>query len=261
MAIDTEYDSFRYFREKLCLVQVSTENQIFLFDPLADFDMRVLNPYFSDANILKIFHAGDNDIRLLKRDLGATFNSIFDTQVAAKLEGESRLKLPVLLEKYLGQYIPKSKKVQRSKWEIRPLSATQIQYAILDIYYLPALYECLNNRLQARGKIGQAAQLFTKITEVEWQGKVYNGNEYRRVMERETLNERQINQLKKLCKWRFDKAKVTNRAPFRILSNRLMLMLVVNQGASLSPQQQVQLRAEIAGSKYQQEIFDLIYAE
>jgi len=34
IGIDTEYDSFRYFREKLCLIQICTESRAYIFDPL-----------------------------------------------------------------------------------------------------------------------------------------------------------------------------------------------------------------------------------
>ena len=33
IALDTEYDSFRYFRDKLCLIQVQTEEKTWLIDP------------------------------------------------------------------------------------------------------------------------------------------------------------------------------------------------------------------------------------
>ena len=35
IALDTEYDSFRYFREKLCLHQIQTDERTWLIDPLA----------------------------------------------------------------------------------------------------------------------------------------------------------------------------------------------------------------------------------
>jgi len=79
LCIDTEYDSFRYFRDKLCLIQIKAEKRTYLFDPLNDLDISFLAEPFANSAILKILHAGDNDIRLLKRDYGFAFKNIFDT--------------------------------------------------------------------------------------------------------------------------------------------------------------------------------------
>ena len=42
IALDTEYDSFRYFRDKLCLLQVQTGERTWLIDPLAALDLSFL---------------------------------------------------------------------------------------------------------------------------------------------------------------------------------------------------------------------------
>ncbi|MFH2076273.1 MAG: hypothetical protein ABIJ57_13170, partial [Pseudomonadota bacterium] len=77
IALDTEYDSFRYFREKLCLLQIQTEGRTWLIDPLAeDQDISFLGEVLVDPEILKIFHAGDNDVRILKRDYAFGFRNI-----------------------------------------------------------------------------------------------------------------------------------------------------------------------------------------
>ncbi|MDI6615783.1 MAG: hypothetical protein QME27_03640, partial [Syntrophaceae bacterium] len=65
IGLDTEYDSFRYFREKLCLIQISTEDNTYLFDPLLDIDFSFLGEVSMNPSTVKIIHACDNDIRLL----------------------------------------------------------------------------------------------------------------------------------------------------------------------------------------------------
>jgi ribonuclease D len=97
ICIDTEYDSFRYFRDKLCLIQIQTGEKTWLIDPLADLDLSFLGNVLNDRKILKIFHAGDNDIRILKRDFAFAFRNIFDTHRAASLLGYRQLALGLLL--------------------------------------------------------------------------------------------------------------------------------------------------------------------
>ena len=60
ICIDTEYDSFRYFRDMLCLIQIQTGEKTWLIDPLAGLDISFLGDVLNDPGVLKIMHAGDN---------------------------------------------------------------------------------------------------------------------------------------------------------------------------------------------------------
>jgi len=122
IALDTEYDSLHYFREKLCLVQIRAAKRTYVLDPLNGIDLSFLRSYLANPRLLKITHAGDNDIRILKRDYGFEFNNLFDTQRAAHILGCRYLALSHIVGHYLGVEIKKSKEMQRSKWEVRPLS-------------------------------------------------------------------------------------------------------------------------------------------
>ena len=64
VGVDTEYDSFRYFREKLCLIQIRAGETTYLFDPLDGLDLSSLQDCFADPRLLKVMHAGDNDVRI-----------------------------------------------------------------------------------------------------------------------------------------------------------------------------------------------------
>ncbi len=165
IGIDTEYDSFRYFREKLCLIQIKTEDRTFLFDPLSNLDLTFLGEAFSNPAVPKIVHAGDNDVRLLKRDYGFRFANIFDTQRAAMLLGCKYLALTAVIQQVLGIEVSKTKHIQRSQWETRPLSAEQMEYAVQDIDYLFPLYEKLRAELAANGLREKAEEAFREIVD------------------------------------------------------------------------------------------------
>src|SRR5512138_3076861 len=75
LGIDTEYDSFRYFREKLCLIQIFAPSTTYLIDVTADLDLSFLTEPLKSESVVKILHAADNDIRLLKRDYGFEFQN------------------------------------------------------------------------------------------------------------------------------------------------------------------------------------------
>jgi ribonuclease D len=108
LSIDTEYDSFRYFREKLCLVQIKANNATYVLDPLHNLDLSFLGKYFADEDIVKILHAADNDIRLMKRDYGFDFKNIFDTHRAAHLLGFQQLSLEKMIFQFLGVELNRS---------------------------------------------------------------------------------------------------------------------------------------------------------
>lgn len=226
IGIDTEYDSFRYFREKLCLVQIKTLKKTYLFDPFAAIDIPSLRGSFSDPRIIKILHAGDNDIRILSRDYGFKFNPIFDTQKAASLLGCRYLSLGSVVEQFLGMDLKKTKKMQRSQWESRPLTDEQILYAIQDTEHLIELYRRLSEELRENGLDKKASKAFEEeIASARWVEKIFDPRGYRRIGGCEELNKFQKNRLKALHRWRFQKARETNMALFMILSDQNLLDL------------------------------------
>jgi len=226
IGIDTEYDSFRYFREKLCLIQIKTLKKTYLFDPFADMDMASLAGPFSDSRILKILHAGDNDIRILSRDYGFKFHPIFDTQKAASLLDCRYLSLGAVVQQFLGKDLKKTKKMQRSQWESRPLTEEQILYAVQDTEYLIELYRKLSKELREKGLEKKASQIFEEeIASARWVEKIFDPRGYRKIGGYEELNQPQKNRLRALHRWRFQKARETNTALFMILSDQNLLDL------------------------------------
>jgi ribonuclease D len=223
IALDTEYDSFRYFRDKLCLIQAQTGEKTWLIDPLAGLDLSFLGEALNDPAILKIFHAGDNDIRILKRDYAFAFRNIFDTHRAASLLGCRRLSLATLLEDYLGVILVK--KMQRSRWDIRPLSEEQLDYAALDTAHLHSLYRRLDGELREKGMEKEAQPLFTGMTAVEWQPKTLDRMAHRRFPGYATLTPEQKDRLRRLFRWRFEKAQEINRSLFMILPDQHLVGL------------------------------------
>ena len=225
IGIDTEYDSFRYFRERLCLIQIKTENRTYLFDPLDTLDFSSLGSTFSNLHSVKIMHAGDNDIRILKRDYGLEFNNIFDTQRAASILGCRHLSLASVIFWYLGIELYKTKKMQRSRWENRPLTDEQIDYAVRDTQHLANLYICLKGEIKLKGLEKKASKTFKEMAAVKWHEKTLDPRGHLKIKGAEKLEEYQKGRLKTLFCWRFQKAKETNIACFMILSNQNLVDL------------------------------------
>ncbi len=229
LGIDTEYDSFRYFREKLCLIQIYAPSTTYVIDATADLDLSFLNRPLRSRTVVKVLHAADNDIRLLKRDYGFDFQNIFDTHRAAMLLGFKQLSLDKMIREFLGVELKKSKKMQRSRWDHRPLTEEQLEYAVQDVTLLPALYEKERAALKEKGLINAAAEAFAKIAAASWQERTFDRRGYSRIKGYYALARDQKELLKKLYIWRFEKAREADCAVFMFLPDDALAEMVQNR--------------------------------
>ena len=248
LGIDTEYDSFRYFREKLCLIQVYAPMTTYVLDATADLDLSFLARPFKSKSIVKILHAADNDIRLLKRDYGFEFQNIFDTHRAAMLLGFRQLSLDKMIKEFLDVDLKKSKKMQRSRWDHRPLTEEQLKYAVQDVTLLPALYEKQKTGLREQGLENSAREAFAKIAAASWQERTFDRHGYSKIKGYYALASEQKELLKKLYIWRFEQAKEANCAVFMFLPDEKLAELVQKKDSLqdiLSPEKYRRYKSEI----------------
>lgn len=229
LGIDTEYDSFRYFREKLCLIQIFAPSTTYVLDVTVDLDLSFLAKPLRSKSVVKILHAADNDIRLLKRDYGFEFQNIFDTHRAAMLLGFKQLSLEKMIKEFLGVELKKSKKMQRSRWDQRPLTDEQLEYAVQDVTLLPALYEKQRADLRAKGLENAAQEAFAKIAAACWQERTFDRHGYSKIRGYYAMEREQKDLLKKLYVWRFEQAKEANCAVFMFLPDDLLAELAQNR--------------------------------
>lgn len=159
VGIDIEADGLHSYREKVCLVQVATEDSVTLLDPLSG--AGVLAPLaktLENPSTLKIFHGGDYDVRMLKKNLGCKVVNIFDTMIAAQFTGREKLGLASLLEEFFS--ISPNKKFQKANWGARPLTEEMLEYAALDVTYLFRLKELMEGELIKLGRLPWATEEF-----------------------------------------------------------------------------------------------------
>ncbi|HPE07634.1 MAG TPA: ribonuclease D [Smithellaceae bacterium] len=248
LGIDTEYDSFRYFREKLCLIQIYAPTTTYVLDAMAGLDLSFLARLFKSKSIVKILHAADNDIRLLKRDYGFEFQNIFDTHRAAMLLGFRQLSLDKMIKEFLDVDLKKSKKMQRSRWDHRPLTEEQLEYAVQDVTLLPALYEKQKTGLREQGLENAAREAFAKIAAASWQERTFDRHGYSKIKGYYALSREQKELLKKLYIWRFEQAKEANCAVFMFLPDEKLAELVQKKDSLqdiLSPEKYKRYKGEI----------------
>ena len=221
LAIDTESNGFYAYREKVCLLQISTPQQDYIIDPLAIKDLSALGPLLADPKIEKIFHAGEYDIICLKRDYRFRFSRVFDTMIASRLLGFKELGLAAAIERHFG--VKLSKKLQRADWGRRPLSPEQIRYAQLDTHYLMRLADIQKELLERKGRLQDANEAFAELAALEHLQKPFDPDGFWRLAVRGRLNGVQAACLREIYLLREEAAQSRDRAPFRVMPEDLMV--------------------------------------
>ena len=220
IAVDLEADSLYSYPEKVCLVQVSTSDENVILDPLHGAEgMSALAALLADRETLKVFHGGDYDVRLLKKEFGVELHNLADTMMAAQFLGRQRVGLADLLSEELDVKV--DKRYQRANWSRRPLPEDMLCYAALDTAYLLPLWAQLREQLSRLGRLDWGREEFQLLEQVtppeERPPSCFD------VKGAHRLAPRQRAALQALVEVREETAKAWGRPPFKVLSNQVLL--------------------------------------
>jgi len=200
LAIDTEFMRERTYYAKLCLIQVATEDVTAIVDPLAVTHLEPLFAVFRDPSVMKVFHAGSQDLEILYRLMGSVPYPVFDTQTAATLLGmPSQVGYQQLVHSLVGVTLGKGHTY--TDWAARPLSAEQIDYALDDVRYLPSAYGTMHERLEAEGRLEWLEEDFARMADPATYD-VIPEEQFRRVKRASALDRRSLAVLRELAAWR-----------------------------------------------------------
>ena len=165
LAIDTERAHGYRYTAKAYLIQIRREGSgTHLIDPTA-FENDAPRADFSDfaaelGDVEWVLHAASQDLPCLA-EVKFLPNSLFDTELAARLLGLPRVNLGALMEHALG--ITLLKEHSAADWSRRPIPEDWLAYAALDVERLTDLRTWLIEKLTAAGKIEWAYQEFSHL--------------------------------------------------------------------------------------------------
>ncbi len=164
ITVDTEFMRETTYWPKLCLIQVATETDAAVIDPLAEgLDLAPLLSLLADPSIVKVFHAARQDLEIF-HNLGVRTTPVFDSQVAAMAAGfGEQIAYDALVRQMLKIDVDKSSRF--TDWARRPLSEAQIVYAAGDVTHLAALYPKLRARLERDGRLGWVAEEMAQLAD------------------------------------------------------------------------------------------------
>ncbi len=153
VAVDTEFMRENSYWPDLCLIQIADESEAAAIDPKAEgMDMGPLLELLVDnEDVLKVFHAGGQDIEIVHNLTGKTPHPLFDTQIAAMALGQGdQVGYSNLVDSWLG--ITLDKGARFTDWSRRPLDQRQIDYAIGDVTHLVKIFPRMLAKLRKTGR-------------------------------------------------------------------------------------------------------------
>jgi ribonuclease D len=222
-ALDTEFVRENTFYPKLALIQVATERQTALIDPLAlsRAQLAPLVDLLKNPRVLKIMHAAHGDQECFFHSLGVIASPVLDTAVAAALCGMGdNVGLAQLLKNLLGIRLPKGR--SRAHWLSRPLSEELLDYARGDVAHLVALGKALIAELEKRKRLdwaleesGHEASHFEESPE----------GFAEKLCSRSDLNPASRGALQELVRWRENRVREANLPRAWVADNAVLVAL------------------------------------
>jgi ribonuclease D len=153
IAVDTEFMRENTYWPDLCLIQVASSEEAAAIDPKAEgIDLKpLLDLFVKNENVLKVFHAGGQDIEIIHNLTGKVPHPLFDTQIAAMALGHGeQIGYSNLIESLLGHNLDKGARF--TDWGRRPLDKRQIDYAIADVTHLATVFPRMVEKLKKTGR-------------------------------------------------------------------------------------------------------------
>ena len=222
LAIDTEFIRENTYYPVLCLVQIASDSFSAIIDPLSEIEMKPVWEILSDERILKVFHAGRQDLEIFFNITGKIPTPIYDTQIAAMFCGlGDQVSYDGLVNKFLGLTI--SKESQFSNWLQRPLTNKQLQYALSDVNYLIKIFPLIKKLIRETNREEWVEKEFQYITNE----KIYNinPNEVWKKIKIKNTKRDVLNILKYLAEWREIECKKRNLPRNRLIRDEILVYI------------------------------------
>jgi ribonuclease D len=233
VAVDAERASGYRYGHTAYLVQLRREGAgTWLIDPVGCPDLSPVGEALRGTEW--VLHAANQDLPCLA-DVGMRPDTLFDTELAARLAGLPRVGLGAVVEQLLGLSL--AKEHSAANWSTRPLPEPWLRYAALDVEVLVELRDRLERLLDEQGKLAWARQEFAAI--VAAPPPAPRADPWRRTSGMHRLrNRRQIAAVRELWQTRDQVARTRDIAPGRVLPDAAIV-----EAAAASPRTVTELLA------------------
>jgi ribonuclease D len=253
--LDTEFVSERRYRPLLCLVQIVVGERIEILDPLGDLDPEPLAKLLADPQIEVVMHAGRQDVALLKRSWNTEVTNIFDTQIAAGFAGYgAQSGYDSLVRSLLGVSAKGAEGF--SRWDRRPLTDDQIEYAKADVEHLLPMTDALQERLRESGRLEWAREECRALERASDDRPA--AEQFARLPRVRRLGKRQRAVALTLVEWRQEIAQEIDRPPSSILPDHVLVEVARRQPDSRRALEEVRGMPGQTLQRWQRELLDAV---
>lgn len=221
VAVDTEFMRENSYWPELCLIQIADGNEAAAIDPMAEgLDLTPLMDLLTrNEDVLKVFHAGGQDIEIIHNMTGRTPHPLFDTQIAEMALSQSeQIGYSSLVESWLGKTVDKGARF--TDWSRRPLETRQIDYAIGDVTYLSTIFPKMLEKLRKTGRGVWLNQEMERLADPQ-QYSVDPDTAWQKVRA-QGRNPQMLGRLKALAAWREKEAQSKNLPRGRIVKDETL---------------------------------------
>lgn len=248
VTVDTEFMRETTYWAKLCLVQVAGPDEAYCIDPLADgINLKPLYDLLANPQVLKVFHAGRQDLEIFYTATTTVPTPVFDSQVAAMVCGfGDQVGYETLVAKLAGANLDKSQRF--TDWSQRPLSDRQIKYALGDVTYLRKVYTELSRMLDSSGRRAWLEEEVAVLTDPATY-RVEPRDVWQRIRAR-TRSRRLLCVLRELAAWRELTAQAMNMPRQRVAKDDALLELAANMPVTVDDIKRTRLAKPLASGKY-----------
>src|SRR5215217_4762653 len=218
IAVDTEFMRENTYWPDLCLIQVASTEEAAAIDPKAEgIDLKpLLDRFVRNEDVLKVFHAGGQDLEIIHNLTRKVPHPLFDTQIAAMALGHGeQVGYSNLIESMLGHNIDKGARF--TDWSRRPLDKRQIDYAIADVTHLATVFPKLLGRLKKTGRGGWLDEEMERLADAS--SFAFPAEDAWKRLKLPSRNPAILGRLKALAAWREVEARTKNIPRGRIVKD------------------------------------------
>jgi ribonuclease D len=226
IAVDTEFMRENTYWPELCLLQVASPEEAAAIDPQVDLDLSpILDLMVENRNVLKVFHAGGQDLEIIHNLTGKVPNPLFDTQIAAMALGHGeQIGYSNLIESLLGHSLDKGARF--TDWSRRPLDKRQIDYAIADVTHLATIFPRMVEKLRRNGRGAWLDEEMERLADPS--SFAFEAEDAWKRLKLPSRNPAVLGRLKALAAWRENEARGKNLPRGRIVKDDTLGELAIH---------------------------------
>ena len=256
ITVDSEFIREHSYYPKLCLLQVACEEDSAIIDPLSKADLSAFFDILQNPKIVKVFHAGKQDIEIFYNMTGQIPQNVFDTQIAAMVCGfAENIGYGNLVHDITHVELDKSQRL--TDWSLRPLDESQLQYAICDVTYLVDCYKYLKDYMQKNHRETWADEETSALCDINCY-EIKPENAWLRI-KHNAHSPQYLAALKYLAEWRERRAQKFNTPRSSILRDETLLNIASTFPQTVDDLKQVRnLKADIIKGKLGAEIIEAL---